>query len=195
MHKTVEKFITGEIAELCAETKASLPYIQPFRDGFKAGTAFAELELAFKEDWTLCHWMDPYVWVRFKLDALLFANGVLKVVDWKSGALKADSSSQYQNQLELYTLALLEALRQEPKWAGSFGKDVKVTSELWFLDHQKPVPSAGGPVGEAERSALRAKWQERVGRMLSDTIHAPTPSFKCKWCPFRKGVGPCKFGG
>ena len=191
MHKAAELFINGEAEDLCAETKSSREYLLPFREGFKKGLAFAELELAFKDDWTLCGWFDPYVWVRFKLDAVLVTGSLLKVVDFKSGKLKTEDDSQYQKQLELYVLALLEAARQAPEWLKGVEQ---VTSELWFFDALKLVPYAGGAKTAADREGLREKWGGEVGKMLADTLHVPTPSFKCRWCPYRKGVGPCRFG-
>jgi hypothetical protein len=200
LHAACEVHIRGGAA-LLPELKASEALLTRYREAYLKQLAFSELELAFRHGWERCKWMDPYVKARFKLDAVMLrpSDGVLEVVDLKTGKLREDADSQYQDQLSMYCLALHEALHdptKRPGWAAPFdGAPVKVKASLWFIDAAKEVEFAGGVVGPEQREMLREFWEKRVGVMLGDTLHSATPTFKCRWCPFRKGSGPCKFGG
>ena len=142
--------------------------------------AKVELELAFNRSWERREWFSKETGLcRIKMDLVfLSGNGSVRVVDHKTGKMRPD----HRNQLSLYALGtLLE-----------FEDINEVTAENWYLDEGKPILKE--EYTRDDLPELKERWLEKSQAILTDTVHAPNPSEKCRYCHFRKdNGGPCKF--
>jgi len=147
--------------------------------------AIPELEIAFDKDWNACDWFAPNCWLRIKVDAIvpptIDGDGRVHIIDWKSGKVRQDHTD-YDAQLELYMLA---ALLMYPTAE-------QAEASLIFLEHG--VVLDGDDVMTRDMiPAAKAKWENRVKPLLSDTTFAPRPSgFACRWCDLGKAAG-CEY--
>lgn len=184
LHEQCELYVRGFCKDLDPELVRAKALLDMLRDAFKQDLAEVEKELAFRADWTSCAWMAPDVYVRFKLDAVLYEPGKKKalVVDHKTGKLKVNG--EYQPQIDLYCVALMSAVPELEE----------VNAQLFFIDSGATVDRKAGVLKRADLLAVRASWDEKAGKMLADDLHAPTPNPGCRWCPYsRAKSGPCKF--
>lgn len=141
-----------------------------------------EEEWAFTKDWAPCAWDSKDAWVRMKVDALYVAmkgkQRKLVIIDYKTGKTYDENKPQ----LSLYATA---AFIMHPEI------DV-VEGELWYLD------LGSKHTDRFERSELedmKEAWAYDVRGMMADTIFAPRPNYKCKWCFYAKNKnGNCEFG-
>lgn len=185
LHKQAEQFVKGEDPEIHFELRRVAKYLNKFKAMYAEGKVRAETQLAFTKEWTVCDWFDPATWLRVVIDITEeVAPGYLLISDWKSGKLKRDDEG-YGAQLNLYSVAAISA-----GWCD------EAKSQLIFIDHGVPVER---PEGHVVRDILRPAqiyWENRVERMLTDTIFSPNPDYRnCMYCPFSKAVGgPCEYG-
>lgn len=163
--------------------KAKLPeeaarFAREFAALRKRGAAlFVQRELAFRADWSPCGWFDHDCWLRVKWDYGHEVGRVVKIIDSKTGKIREEQKPQ----LRLYCLS---GLLVTP------GAD-EAKSEYWYLDQGEIVP---GGLLRAQVEEEKRYWEGRSAPMLLDRRFPPTPSYKCRWCPFRKEVkGPCPF--
>ena len=70
----------------------------------------SELEVTFTKDWQPTGWFDTDAWCRIKIDALAIDEGVVKIIDFKTGKNRGG----YEDQLELYVLASLLMYPEHP---------------------------------------------------------------------------------
>jgi hypothetical protein len=131
-------------------------------------------------------------WFWGELDVLRIKGKLATVIDWKSGGIdkktqKIRPNEHYEDQLEIYQLAVLCAL-----------PDVeRVDASLVFLD--APVackPEIANPtVVRKMVAALKKKWEGRIKALFADDTFAPRPSdFACRFCDYSKEKGgPCEF--
>jgi len=61
----------------------------------------AELEFAFRKDWTPCGYWDPDCWTRGKIDIVCLGSVEADILDWKTGKRRPDFG-----QLEYYAICL-----------------------------------------------------------------------------------------
>lgn len=135
-------------------------------------------------------------WFWGELDVLVLRKKKAEVIDWKSGGIvksgpdkgKVRESEEYQDQLEIYCVAVLCAHPEVQE----------VTAKLVFLDAKPPqdpvVPLKAGPIRRAALKGMMRKWEGRIQPLLTDTVFPPRPGWYCDFCDYsqRKG-GPCEF--
>ncbi len=166
-----------------------------------AGNCHVEEQWTFKKDWSRTSWFARNAWLRVKLDcAHLIEDGVLRVIDFKTGKCRPEQVDKYRRQTSLYALA-----------AFIMFPDVKeVRAELWFVDPGVLVaegsltnphdPNSEKYTGfnftrEPDAEGLKEKWLRMSHAMLIDETFAPNPTFKCRWCYFsKKKGGICEAG-
>ena len=138
-----------------------------------------EQRWAFTENWKPTAYFARDVWVRVIADAaVIYDDGTADVVDHKTGKRYDDD---YTKQLALFAHATMSMHPQVNE----------VTTRLWYLDSGDEVieeftkKSAAAYVKDLERDA-------RV--MLKDKRYPPNPSWRCKFCHFRReNGGPCDY--
>ena len=176
VHKDGENFLNHVLEEVPESFKL---LAQELSEARMMG-AKSELEVTFRRDWSACGWFDEDAWLRLKIDMILVEDGVVRIVDFKTGKNRGG----YEDQLELYALT---ALMIYPDC-----KDV--SCELWFTDSGEIIATSKGTYGPKDLEKLKTKWEKRVAPMLNDTIFAPNPSALCKWCWFSQSkTGKCEY--
>lgn len=140
-----------------------------------------EQKWAFTKKWRPTGWMSKDVKCRVIMDAgLIYSDDTADVIDHKTGKRYDDD---YTDQLGLFSAALIK-LHPYVK---------SVTARLWYLDSGDEVTME---FSKAHAMDVLGDLEERAEVMMSDTNYVPRPSWKCKFCHFRKdNGGPCKFGG
>lgn len=189
IHKLAEDYVRGRVARLPKELRLFDAFFRRTRNLAKAmpDAVVTETTWAFKKDWSRTTWDD---WtgcrLRVKLDLAVVEDGVVDVVDHKTGRYSPQwNLNDYVEQVELYALASLFVY-----------PDLNVTPRLLFLDQDVVHPPPDAPVvyTPKDRARLRKKWEVRVRPMLADKTFAPRPSNMCRFCSFRKEAGgPCSF--
>jgi hypothetical protein len=190
----MEGYLKGDVPMMPAEVASPLSrkIASDVRKAYKAAKAKVEMMVVLDKDWRPVAQFAKTAWLRAKMDAVLFKpRGKVHVIDWKTGGVDKStqaprSDAKYDDQLSIYAVATLSA----------FATVTEATAALVFLD------AARDPVVERARSGLRrdmlglrqAEWTTRVVPMFSDDTFAPCPTFKCRFCDYRKDKGgPCQF--
>lgn len=144
-----------------------------------------ELEIALNSQWQPCAWLAPEVYVRLKLDVVLFSKDYTKaqVIDWKTGkAHTAEEKPEYVDSLAQYSVGLMSA----------FTKLEHVESRLVFTDAGQEV--VGSQLGRDQLVAEQARWDMAAKPMLTDSLFKPKPGRSCTWCAFSQNKGgPCQY--
>jgi hypothetical protein len=125
------------------------------------------------------NWLTPATWIRAKGDFFHRAGKTtLKMGDWKTGQYRVPSDDQ----IELYAIFGLSVYPDV--------KDV-ITSFIFVDQKEKPLELR---YTAKQLVNLRGKFEQEFLKMEKERKWAPTPSAKCKWCPYSKQKGgPCKY--
>jgi CRISPR/Cas system-associated exonuclease Cas4 (RecB family) len=138
-----------------------------------------EHQQGFTSAWEPTGWFHKTTWYRQVYDvAVLYEDMTSEVVDWKTGKKYATN----EEQMELCALSLMCQLKPT----------THVTTRLFYIDTGQEE-FAEFPASDREK--LKAKWNAKVQPMFSDTVFAPRPNEKCRFCAFsRSSGGQCRFG-
>lgn len=145
---------------------------------------FTEQQWAFRKDWTECSWFAKDCWVRIVVDLGILnkKDGILTIIDHKTGKAREDHKSQ----LKIYG-------------TGGFCKFPGITTVqagMWYLD-QGFINDESNELVEYqadEHDKLLKYWEKRVKPLLADTGFAPKPNNLCSWCDYSDANGgPCKY--
>jgi hypothetical protein len=184
LHKEIEVHIlTGK------KLDPDLKHVKKFITALKKKTPIVEVNFVFTAGWKPTGKFTKGAWLRANVDALTIEGDGAEVIDWKSGGidkrtLEVRADEKYDDQLEVYGIATLCARPQVNR----------VQPKLVFLDAPKDNVVERGSIFRKELPALKAKWEKKLKPLFGDTVFAPKPSDKCRWCPFSKTKGgPCKF--
>ena len=177
IHKKAEDYIRKTIKAVPVELKP----VEKMLKELRSVGASPELELAVDKDWKPVEWYAPNAWGRAKIDtAVMFNDGQLDIVDWKTGQYKPDDPD-YDLQLELY---------------GVFGfathdEAQRVHAKLAFTDHGE-VPDK--IFHRKDYKKLKVLWEKRIKPMLTDERFEPNPGRECLWCVYsKKKGGECEY--
>jgi RecB family exonuclease len=192
VHNEVAAYVTGKATTLPAEALLfpnMVNLIEEIRN-IPAENKQVEQQWGYKADFSPTGWFDrgnEKVWFRSVLDVgVVYEDLTYDDVDWKTGKRYAQS-----NDLQMETQALSVFFRMPA---------VKhVSTTLAYLE-------AGGEVGSKDgfeygefpasvKQSLADKWRKKVQPMFEDTMFAPKPNDKCRFCHFsRSNTGKCAFG-
>lgn len=142
-----------------------------------------EHQQGFTAHWEPTGWFGKDTWYRQVYDvALLYEDLSAEALDWKTGKRYAANMEQ----MELQALSLM----------CQFKPAKSVTTRLFYLDEAEPTtPADMAEFPASDRDKLKQKWEDKARPMLSDTVFAPRPNDKCKFCHYRQSnTGLCKFG-
>lgn len=194
IHKMCEDYVKGLI-DTCPpaihQFEKELNWLQDMRVNYPK-CVVVEQEWAFRRDWSMTTWFAKDVWLRAKLDVVYLDpyKDEGHIIDWKTGKMSEYKLAEYLEQLELYALVTLL----------KYPELEKVTPSLGFIDHGIKFPDHPRPYfTRADIEGLKLKWEEKVRRMMSDTIYPAKPNKLCGWCHYRtsnkaNGGGQCDFG-
>jgi len=192
IHDKAEAYIKGTTDVLDPRLGSFETELKAFREQYKKkiNGMVVEDTWAFTSNWDETSWDDwVHCWVRIKLDCAHHLEfNTMVVSDWKTGKIRQEMVEDYMEQLELYALAAL--LLHEHIEA--------VIPRLCFTDQGEIYPRDPIVYVRSEMEDLKKKWTKRVKPMMTDTVFAPRPNDKCRWCFYRasnktNGGGQCKY--
>lgn len=145
-----------------------------------------EQQWGYTDNWQPGSWFDRggvKTWFRSVLDVgVMYDDMTFEAVDWKTGKRYGSN----EEQMETQAIAVFQRF-----------KPVKhVTTRLAYIDEtasKNPYEFYEFPAHKAQ--SLKDKWAKKVQPMFTDTVFAPRPNDKCRFCTFSKSKnGPCAFG-
>ena len=180
VHKSLDNYITGK-TEVCPP-EVKHPFHQKLYGemrAFPAEDKVVEQQRGFTSSWKPTSWFGKDTWFRAILDAgFMYDDLSFEAVDHKTGKKYGENAEQ----MELFALSVM--LKYPPVQ--------NVTTRLVYLDSGE---EESHEFAISVKSNLVAKWERKVAPMFSDTVFAPRPNDKCRFCHFSKSnTGMCKFG-
>lgn len=185
IHKGVAKYVTGEESTLPRDAMAHrqmVDFINEVRQ-LPAEAKQVEQQWGFSATWKPTGWFDragqPATWFRSILDAgVMYDDDTYEALDWKTGR-------KYGSNMEQMETQAIAAFNKFPH--------IKhFTARLVYLD-QNEFEIEEFP--KTHQAKLQDKWAKRVAPMFQDTVFAPRPNDKCRFCDFSKNKGgQCAFG-
>lgn len=176
IHKVVELILKKEAPIESLPSHLSL-YSQ-FLSGL-AGIGLSEHSISLDKAWRVVANDSPDVWLRAILDYKIHLPDQKKVLiyDWKSGKIYDD----HDDQKHLYSLT-------------QFAEHADV-SEVEFIHTYLDLGQNRSKSYRREwAEAGQQKWNHRVEVMETDDTFIANPTFKCRYCPYRRDIGgPCRF--
>lgn len=142
---------------------------------FETKEVLPEQQVAFDKDWNVTSWFGPAAWMRVVYDLSIYEKDKshAELWDYKSGKVYDD----HDQQADLYALS---AFKQ--------GYEA-VTVKFFYLDKDIVQPYN---YDQSEVPALEEAVQERAEKVTSDRTFPTNPSWRCKYCHFRRdNGGPC----
>lgn len=176
VHKDAEDFVMQEsdtnMKPLAKELRNFTAEMWKLREWWPLGAVLIEDEWGFKRDWTPCEWNDPEVWLRVKLDVLVFMEGDhYVIIDHKTGKVY---QIKHNDQGMVYAIAT---------WLKYPGVR-KVSVEFWYHDQDDMSCVSYTPQQIIDRWAAIEK---RFDAMTTATKFPARPSIdNCRYCPYRK---------
>lgn len=179
-HRAIEAYIIGDNATHETPGTAEFPELSFYGDylqRLRANGATAEFAFALTRDWKVTTWDTDDAWILGKSDIWVPSLPTAHVQDWKTGKIY----DSHEKQGEFYAMSHFSYVPEAREIKATFiYTDLRKTREWTY--HRDQLES------------LRSRWQARIERMERDTECAPTPSFRCRSCPFSKAKGgPCQF--
>jgi hypothetical protein len=187
LHDNAELFTRGK-AKLAPELmRYFLPEFEALHRLFKAGVVSMEDEWGMNADWETTDWNAKDVWLRLKLDALVFLSKTEAVViDLKTGR-RMGNEIKHAEQMQLYQLVTF--LRYP------FLETVHV--ELWYAD----IDELATQIYLRDQGLRFKRSFDKRGMALTtypftgDELDANPSIFTCKYCAYGpRGTGHCKRG-
>lgn len=179
IHKALAAYITGtgELPDVVKNPFQKQLYAQ--MRAIPAEDKLVEQQMGFTKEWKPTGWFSKDTYARVIWDAaFLYEDLTGEVGDHKTGKKYGSNADQ----MELFGLSFL----------AQYLPATHVTTRLIYVDAGEEE-IAEFPASDKE--PLIAKWSQKIIPMFSDTIFAPRPNDKCKFCAFsRSNKGLCKFG-
>lgn len=139
--------------------------------------AVAEFAFALRRDWTVTEWGADDCWILGKADVWVPIVPLAHVQDWKTGKIY----DSHQKQGEFYAMSLFSYVPEAREVKATFIYTDLKKQQNWTYHRDQLV-------------GLQSRWTARIERMERDTECVPTPSFRCRSCPYSRGKGgPCAF--
>lgn len=181
LHKGIAAFVSNQVDTLPQEAMAHDATLQTMREirDVPADKKQVEQQWGYTAAFAPTGWFGADTWFRSVLDAgVMYEDMTYECVDWKSGKRYGSNDDQMETQA-IAVMARFKPVRH-------------VTTRLAYFD-QGTFEFAEFPVSHKQK--LIDKWRDKVAPMFSDTIFAPRPNEKCRFCGFsRSKGGQCAFG-
>lgn len=184
VHEAAEIYARGELGiDLIPELGTFKDEFLRLREFAKTGRAAFEGDWAFNNQWLPVAWNSSDVWVRIKLDALVFLTDEhALVVDYKTGR-KRGNEVKHAEQGQLYQLATFL----------KYPDLQQITVEFWYTDQDDITRYV-----YTREQGLRflSGFSRRGSALTSCSEWTPNPNmFSCRYCPYGpKGTNHCTVG-
>jgi len=177
-HKAAAAYLTEQTPVMPPEAKRFEKLMAEIRS-FDQEWKVVEQQWGFTKNWQPTGWFGKDTWFRAILDVgVIYPFNVADVIDHKTGKKYGSNAEQ----MELFALATFCRYPQLES----------VMTRLWYHDSGDEETAE---FTQDDRSLLIAKWDAKVAPMFADTVFAPKPNDKCRWCSFSKSKGgQCRFG-
>lgn len=174
VHDELEKFVTGEQAELPAEAHRFEVNLNHLRDLYNTGVVEIEEDWGFTKEWESCSWKAPDLWAKMKLDAIHHdGEHSCVVIDYKTGK-KVGNELKHMDQGIVYAIG---AMMKYPK-------KHFFQVEFWYID------DGGKLIKKFTRTDLMMilpRLEERAYSLTTASTFPPVPSrHNCRWCPYAR---------
>lgn len=138
-----------------------------------------EQQWGFTAAWQPTGWFGNDTWFRSILDVgLLYEDNTCESIDWKTGKKYGSNMDQMKSQ----AVAMF----------GRYRMLTHCTVRLAYLDTGDEEIAE---IRKDEIPSIKQDFERRVAKMFNDTIFAPRPNEKCRFCPLsRSKGGKCAFG-
>ncbi|MFO0702713.1 MAG: UvrD-helicase domain-containing protein [Candidatus Andersenbacteria bacterium] len=143
--------------------------LERYYRGHTTNGATLKPSLWIEQDFTLK--LGPYRLIGRMDRADELPDGTLEIIDYKTGSLKEPDKLKKSDQLAIYALAARQV----------YGKTASKLT-WYYLDEGTTITTERTPAQLAE---LESTLQEKIAAIVASD-YAPTPSFSCKFCDFRK---------
>lgn len=179
VHRQLAAYIMGGPVEL-PTVHPKVRYIYDEMRAFSDDHKIVEQQWGFTRNWTPTGWFAKDTYTRVVLDvAMLYEDMSGEAIDHKTGKRYDDSND---DQMELFAVGFM----------CKYPPATRVTTRLIYVD-------AGSEsfmeFDRAQLPGLIDKWERKIYPMMTDTVFAPKPNHRCRFCPFRKDAGgQCRFG-
>lgn len=184
VHKAAELFVTNRADTLPREVMQNPVVLKVMQEAraLPADTKQVEQQWGYTTDFRPTGYFAGDTWFRSKLDlGIMYEDMTYEDVDWKTGRRYGTS----EDQMELQALSVMARLAPVKH----------VTTRLVYIDETGPNPFEFAEYPATHREKLATKWRSKVSPMFADTVFAPRPNEKCRFCPFsRSNAGKCAFG-
>ena len=195
IHENAELFVRGK-AKMGRELAAFAPEFEALHRIYKKAPKRVQLEeeWGMNQEWETCDWNAKEVWLRLKLDALVFLSDTEAVViDVKTGR-RQGNEIKHAEQVQLYQLVTF--LR--------YPKLETVHVELWYTDIDDLFTQT---YRRDQGLRFQKKFKQRGTALTTyqftgdQKLEANPSIFTCKYCPygppskaFPERTGHCKRG-
>jgi CRISPR/Cas system-associated exonuclease Cas4 (RecB family) len=184
IHNLAELYVKNPMdMELPEELHTFRPEFEALRALYKDGRVSLEEEWGYDVNWDPCAWMSETVWLRVKLDNMVWLDETtVLVTDYKTGK-KFGNEIKHGEQGQLYAIA---ALLRHPEIE-------KVTVEFWYLDLNE---ISCVEYSRKQIMKVMPTFEKRGASMTTCEEFPPSPNiFSCKYCPYGPaGTGHCTKG-
>lgn len=177
VHNELAKFLDGT-ERMCPPSAGSFTDLM---HELKGMNPVVEQKWAFDRRWRPTGYFQKNVRVRMTCDvSMIYDDNTAEVIDHKTGKYRPDDQDAYIDQLTLFAGGLVKLMPQVQE----------VTARLWYVD------TGDEEIMEfTKREALDglSDLEERADKMLEVRRFPPNPSWKCRYCHFRReNGGPCE---
>ena len=183
IHEQAELYVKAELKEFPSTLIKFKEQFESLRSLYEETKVELEGDWGFTIDWEPCAWMDPKVWARVKLDAIVHEDKTsARVIDYKTGKKWGNEIAHSQQAI---TYAIATFFR--------YPALESINTEFWYLDHGETMEQT---YTRDQAMMFMPKLQDRAIDMTTAVKFPPTPSqYNCKWCSYKKGDNPiCEWG-
>lgn len=179
IHKGTAAYITHK-ADAAPQDALAHPFPAKLIEELRAfPDKVVEQQWGFTASWQATGWFGKATWFRNILDAAaLYEDATGDVIDWKTGKRYGSNADQ----MELNALSFMCQYKPVQR----------VATRMVYLDIGEEDVAE---FSRSEKEKLQSKWNDKIKPMFSDTIFAPRPNDKCRFCHYsRSNSGHCRFG-
>ena len=182
IHVGIAKFLQGKEATVPAAALKN-PIIEDLiQQVYQQPNKEVEQQWGFTAQFVPTGWFGKDTWFRSTLDVgVMYEDMTFEAVDWKTGRRYGSNAEQMETQ----ALAAM----------AHFGPITHVTTRLAYIDEDSKNPFEFEEFPVTHKQKLTDKWVKKVQPMFTDTVFAPRPNDKCRFCfQSRSSGGKCAFG-